>query len=145
MRVVSEIKLCSTLTTCFLMTDVHSFIDSLIHSGHFYSSSSSLLRQSTGTVPESHAEAPQAIANERGAQDPYVAARAEFELTTLRSKGLDSTNAPPRPTTLLHCSVCLSQKSVLPEHGAAMQHHTETDVFSRNAAQNNRLKGRGKC
>ena len=29
---------------------------------------------------------------------PYVATRAGFEPTTLRSKGLDSTNAPPRPT-----------------------------------------------
>src|SRR6218665_748456 len=29
----------------------------------------------------------------------YVATRAGFEPTTPRSKGLDSTNAPPRPTT----------------------------------------------
>src|SRR6218665_18083 len=31
------------------------------------------------------------------AQCPYVAAGAEFEPTTLRSKGSDSTNAPPHP------------------------------------------------
>ena len=35
------------------------------------------------------------------AQGPYVAARAGFELKTLRSKGFDSTNAPPRPTVIV--------------------------------------------
>ena len=32
---------------------------------------------------------------------PYVAARVEFEPTTLRSKGFGSTNAPPHPTKLM--------------------------------------------
>ena len=45
-----------------------------------------------------HAEALQATASEGLAQGPYVAARAGFEPTTLRSKGIDSTNVPPRPT-----------------------------------------------
>ena len=41
-------------------------------------------RHSTDTVPEFHAEAPQAIASERLAQCPYMAARAGVEPTTLR-------------------------------------------------------------
>ena len=44
-----------------------------------------------------HAEALKATASEGLAQGPCVEARAEFEPTTLRSKGIDSTNAPPRP------------------------------------------------
>src|SRR6218665_3882869 len=50
------------------------------------------------TVPEFHAEAPQATVSEELAQGPYVAARAGFEPTTLRLKAIDSNNAPPRPT-----------------------------------------------
>src|SRR6218665_951508 len=34
----------------------------------------------------------------RTCQGPYMVARAGFELTTLRLKGIDSTNAPPPPT-----------------------------------------------
>ena len=45
-----------------------------------------------------HAEALQATASEGLAQGPYVASRAGFEHTTLRFKGIDSTNVPPRPT-----------------------------------------------
>ena len=48
-------------------------------------------------MSEFHAEAPQATANEGLAQGPYVAARAGFEPATLRSKGDESTNEPPRP------------------------------------------------
>ena len=40
----------------------------------------------------------QATVSEGLAQDPYVATRAGFEPTTLRSKRIDSTNAPQRPT-----------------------------------------------
>src|SRR6218665_2261412 len=43
-----------------------------------------------------HAEALQATSSEGLAQGPYVAARAEFEPATLPSKGIDSTNTPPR-------------------------------------------------
>src|SRR6218665_612108 len=39
-----------------------------------------------------HAEAPQANASEGLTQGPFVAARAEFEPTTLRTKGDESTN-----------------------------------------------------
>jgi len=42
-------------------------------------------------VPEFHAKAPQATVSEGLAQGPYMAARAGFELTTLRLKGIDST------------------------------------------------------
>ena len=43
-----------------------------------------------------HAEALHANMSERLAQDPYVVAKERFEPTTLRSKGIESTNAPPR-------------------------------------------------
>src|SRR6218665_150745 len=57
-------------------------------------------RHSTDTVPEFRAEAPLATASDGLAQGPYVAAIAGFKLTTLRLKGIDSTNASPRPTTI---------------------------------------------
>jgi len=49
-------------------------------------------------VPEVHAEAPQVTASEGLAQGRYVAARAGFQFATLRTKGVESTNEPPRPT-----------------------------------------------
>ena len=52
------------------------------------------------SVSEIHAEAPQTTASKGLAQGPYVAARAGFEPTTLRTKGNESTNEPPRPTGL---------------------------------------------
>ena len=74
-----------------------------IHSGFFYSAPSSplLLRgapDSTDTVSEFHAKAPQATASEGLAQGPYMAAIVGFEPTTLQTKGVDSTNEPPHPT-----------------------------------------------
>ena len=71
---------------------------SFIHSGYFYSASSSplLLRGAPSTARilcrEFHAKAPQATASEGLAQGPYVAARAGFEPTTLQTKGDESTN-----------------------------------------------------
>ena len=59
-------------------------------------------RHSTNTpVSEFHAEAPQATVSEGLAQGPYVAARAGFDPMTLRTKGVDTTNGPPR-FTLCH-------------------------------------------
>src|SRR6218665_1872835 len=58
-------------------------------------------RRSTDTAPEFHAEAPHATESERLAQGPYVAAKAGIEHMTLRTKGVDSTKAPPRPTIVL--------------------------------------------
>src|SRR6218665_859038 len=52
---------------------------------------------STDTVSEFHAEASQTTVSEVLAQGRYVAARAGFEPTTLRTNGVDSTNGPPRP------------------------------------------------
>ena len=49
-------------------------------------------------MPEFHAETPQATMSEGLAQGPYVAARAGVKPMTLRTKGVDSTKAPPRPT-----------------------------------------------
>ena len=43
-----------------------------------------------------HAEALHATVSEGLAQGPYMAARAVFEPTALRPKGVVSTNAPPR-------------------------------------------------
>src|SRR6218665_672061 len=57
-------------------------------------------RHSTNTVPEFHAEAPQATLSEGLAQGPYVAARVGVEPMTLRTKGIDSTNAPHTPQVL---------------------------------------------
>ena len=57
-------------------------------------------RHNTDTVSEFHAEASQATASEGLTQGPYVAARAGYEPTTLRSIAIDSTNEPPRPTKL---------------------------------------------
>ena len=57
-------------------------------------------RHTTNTVPEFHGEAPQATVSEGLAQGPYVAARAGVEPMTLRTKGVDCTNAPHTPHTL---------------------------------------------
>jgi len=53
------------------------------------------------TVPEFHAEAPQATVSEGLAQGPYVAARAGVEPMTLRTKGVHSTKAPSMPPLIL--------------------------------------------
>jgi len=70
--------------------------NSFIHSGYFYSAFNSTTtrrsRHSTNTVSEFHAEAPQETANKGFAQGPYLEARAEFESTTLRTKGDESNN-----------------------------------------------------
>ena len=58
-------------------------------------------RHSTDIVPEFHAEAPQATVSEGLVQGPYVVARVGVELMTLRTKGVDSTNAPPTPLQVL--------------------------------------------
>ena len=50
-------------------------------------------------MSEFHAEAPQAIASEGLAQSSYVVPREVFEPATLRTKGVKSTNEPPRPTS----------------------------------------------
>ena len=80
------------------------FINSFIQAiSNFYSASSSplLLRgapdYSTNTVPEVHAEAPQATVSEGLAQGPHVVATAGVKPMTLRTKGVESTNAPPMP------------------------------------------------
>src|SRR6218665_1962636 len=49
-----------------------------------------------------HAKALQATVSERLAQGRYAVARAGFKPTTLRSKGFDSTNAPPRQYNRTH-------------------------------------------
>ena len=68
-----------------------------------------------------HAEVLQTTVSEGLAQGPYMAARAGFEPMTLRLKGIDSTNAPPRPTNcyancsriVLAINICNCSKIVL--------------------------------
>ena len=57
------------------------------------------------TLPEFHAEAPQATVSEGLSQGPYVAARAGVEPMTLRTKGVDSTNAPPTPQKIIQYNI----------------------------------------
>ena len=78
-------------------------IGCFIHSGYFYSTSSSSLllssrssRHSMDTVSEFLTKAPQATASERLAQGPYVSAKAGFGTATLRPRDAESTNEPPR-------------------------------------------------
>ena len=54
-------------------------------------------------MSEIQAEAPQATASEGLAQGSYVAARAGFEPTTVRTKCDESTIEPPRPTYICMC------------------------------------------
>src|SRR6218665_1071213 len=54
-----------------------------------------------------HAEALQAVAGKGLAQGPYMAARAGFEPTTLRSNRVVSTNAPPCPTIAFSLLCCV--------------------------------------
>ena len=81
---------------------IHSFRILLEHLIKF-TTAQKCSRHSTDTVPEFHAEAPQATASEGLAQGPYVVARAGFEPATLLTKGAETTNEPPR----LHSTVCL--------------------------------------
>src|SRR6218665_1318946 len=81
-------------------------IHSCIHSGYFYSVSSSplLLRgvpnYSTDTVSELHAEALQTTVSKGFAQGPYMAAGVGFEPATLRMQGTELTTEPPGPTSM---------------------------------------------
>src|SRR6218665_3494595 len=81
-------------------------IHSFINSGHFYSAPSSplLLKRRSRLqhgycIGVSHRSA-QATAGKGLAQGPYMAARAGGEPTTLRLKVIDSTKAPPCPTSI---------------------------------------------
>ena len=69
-------------------------------------------------MPEFHAEAPHAIVREGLAQGLYVAVRAGVEPMTIRTKGVDFTNAPHRPQICQascekHCSSVLYQTTVV--------------------------------
>ena len=84
------------------LTD-HPFILSFIHSGYFYSASSSALLfrgapDTAWTLLEFNAKVSQATASEQLTQGPYVAATVGFKPITLRTKGVEPTNEPPHPT-----------------------------------------------
>ena len=74
-----------------------------IHSLHFYSASTTAQKRfsqhSMDTVSEFHTLGQQATASEGLAQGHYVAARAEFEPTTLRTKGDESNQWATMPQT----------------------------------------------
>ena len=85
---------------------IHSFIQTIsIALIQVYSTTQRRYRHSTDTVPEFHAEAPQATVSEGLAQGPYVEARVGVELMTLRTKGDDSTNATYTPHSSSTCIV----------------------------------------
>src|SRR6218665_3373437 len=77
------------------------YIDSFIHAISTaplqVHHSSEVIKTQHKHLSEFHAKAPQATASEGLAQGSYVAARAGFEPTTLRTKGDESTNEPPWP------------------------------------------------
>ena len=64
------------------------------------------------TVSVFRAEAPQATASEGHAQGPYMAARVGFEPATLRTKGDESTNAPPHPTIIGYINVLINDDEI---------------------------------
>ena len=84
-----------------LLDVVHSFIQTRLYLQRLFKSTTwpthRRSRHSTDTVPEFHAEAPQATVSEGLAQGSYVAARAGVEPMTLRTKDIDSNNAPHAP------------------------------------------------
>ena len=77
---------------------IHSFIQAIsIAPIQMSTTTQRRSRHSTDTVPEFHSEAPQETVSKGLAQNPYMAARAGVEPMTLRTKGVDSTNAPHAP------------------------------------------------
>ena len=75
---------------------IHSFIqDIFIAALQVHSRNNSY---NTNTMSEYHAKAPQATTSGGLAQGPFVAIRAGYEPTALRTKGDKSTNEPPCPT-----------------------------------------------
>ena len=94
-------KSCNSALNCYLFAFAFiCFIHSFIHSGHFYSTSSSPLLPrgapdfSTDSIGVSRRSA-KATVSKGLAQGPNVAARAGVEPTTLRLRFIDLTNAPP--------------------------------------------------
>src|SRR6218665_1130002 len=100
---------------------MHAFI----HSGHFYSASSSPLlaisiaplqvHYYSEALPTQHGycigvsrRSAQATVSKGLAQGPYLAARAGVEPTTQRLRVINLTNASPHPTCMYVCmSVCM--------------------------------------
>src|SRR6218665_359645 len=87
--------------TPFRTQHFHSFIPDILLCLSKSTTTRQRSQHSTDTVLEFHAKALQATANEGLAQGPYVVARAGFEPTTLLTKGVESTNEPPRPACRL--------------------------------------------
>ena len=73
---------------------------------------------------EFHDQTPQATVSEELAQGPYVAARAGFELTTIQTKGAESTNEPPSPCTLYYINLSMTAEVL----GSSVNHCCRTDA-----------------
>ena len=63
-------------------------------------------------MSEFHVEAPQATLSEGLAQGAYVVAKAGFETSTLRTKGVESTNEPPHPTHAHQLTLLVSETRI---------------------------------
>src|SRR6218665_890737 len=109
-------------TNLFIRSFIHSFIQAISIVPLQATTTQRRSRHNTDTVPEFHAEAPQATVSEGLAQGPYVAARAGVEPMTLRTKGLDSTNAPPTPHNIdiIHGSIRMSRVVPLNQNSAPL-------------------------
>ena len=109
---------------------------SFIHSKYFYSAHLQIYtiqrrsRYSTDTVPEFHAEAPQATVSERLAQGPYLAARPGVEPMKLRDErrrlyqsatqshnGLFSVEMFLKSTNSMLCTIILERSAKTEKNG----------------------------
>src|SRR6218665_622198 len=89
------------IITTIILLFIHSFIQNISIAPLKSTTTQRRSRHSMDTVPEFHAEAPQATVSEELVQGPYMVARAGVEPMAIRTKGVNSTNAPPSTTLLL--------------------------------------------
>src|SRR6218665_194945 len=82
------------LLTLYCIVFIHFYI-----AAHSMSLSEALSITSIDTVSEFTRRSATDNCKRRTCPSPYVAVKAGFGPATLRSKGIDSTNAPPRPST----------------------------------------------
>src|SRR6218665_592110 len=85
-------------TPSFIHSFIHSFIRPFLKRPFKSSATQRRSRLQHGYCIGVSRRSAQATAGKGLAKGPYVAARAGFEPTTLRTKGDASTNEPPRPT-----------------------------------------------
>src|SRR6218665_3004201 len=109
---------CQVLCSCkSCLKFIHPFIQAISIAPLKSTTTQRRPRHCTVTVPEFHAEAPQATASEGLAKGPYVAAGAGVEPMTFWTKGVDSTNAPPTPHENMPCFPVGSKSVSQPSNG----------------------------